>query len=132
MTEDEYDEYKNEKAKSFVTYASYNGLMETIYKGLEGIEDEIDITAYCNIIDDTDFDLLMSYYFSVLREYPEIFYGDNKVTVSYSYYPSSKKISSCKLKIKYIDNKEAIYNMKVEFNSKVNEIKENYLKNYNI
>ena len=78
------------------------------------------ITDYCNTIDDTDFNLLVSYYFSILREYPEIFYGDNKVRVIYSYYPSSKKVSACKLKIQYIDSKENIYNMKDEFNRKVN------------
>lgn len=128
MTEDEYNKYTEEKIKKIVTYSNYEGLIETIYKGLDEVKDEIDITEYCNNIDDTDFNLLMSYYFSVLREYPEIFYGDNKVSVSYSYYPSSKKISVCKLKIRYIDTKENIYNMRGKFNIKVKEIEENYLR----
>lgn len=129
MTEDEYNKYTNEKTSTFIAYYNYEGLTEIIYNGLYEIKDEIDITDYCNTVDDTDFNLLMSYYFSILREYPEIFYGDNKVSVSYSYYPSSKKISACKLKIQYIDSKENIYNMKDEFNRKVNEIEESYLKN---
>ena len=41
MTEDEYNKYTEEKIKKIVTYSNYEGLIETIYKGLDEVKDEI-------------------------------------------------------------------------------------------
>ena len=106
---------------------------EKIYNGLNNLEQSIDVSEYyseCSIYDEGDkesISRLGELYFDILYENPEIFYSDNSVKWSYSYYMGSGKISSISLIITYPYNEDTILDMKSKLNTKLEEIRSKYL-----
>lgn len=137
-TIDREDYYKlvNEKGNK-VNFISTNideaAVKEKIYNGLNNLEESIDVSEYyseCSIYDEGDkisLSRLGELYFDILYENPEIFYSDNSVKWSYSYYKESGKISSISLNITYLYNEDIILEMKSKLDSKLQEIKNKYL-----
>lgn len=138
MSLDQYrtaKEYPTTLTKSFNTYTGLANastgeqlIIAEIKKGLENLQTTINLDKYIQYFRyKTDARVPLEYYFDALYEYPEIFYPDLSVKCSYYYNSSTNEITSYNLLVTYPNDNATINTMKTKFNSKVQDIKNNYL-----
>ncbi|MDS0525616.1 dockerin type I domain-containing protein [Clostridium sp. SHJSY1] len=138
MSLDQYrtsKEYPTTLTKSFNAYTGLANastgeqlIIGEIKKGLENLQTTINLNQYIQYFKyRTDAKIPLEYYFDTLYEYPELFYPNLSVQCSYYYNSSTNEITSYNLVVTYSNDNTTINTMKTKFNSKVQEIKNNYV-----
>jgi hypothetical protein len=125
------DYYKyNDSKLGIETYSSQKSeIKEAIYNGLVNLKDKINITSYISDVnnDNESINEILSLYFDVLNEHPEIFYSENSIMVGYSYNTSTNKITYIEFLVSYLYDEDTINSMKNRLNEKIDYIQNNYL-----
>ena len=124
-----YYKYNDSKIGIDTYSLQKNNIKEAIYNGLVNLETKINITSYISNVnnDEESINEILALYFDVLYESPEIFYAKNFIRVSYSYNPSTNKITYMEFLVDYLYDENTIYVMKSKIDEKINYIQNNYL-----
>ena len=124
-----YYKYNDSKLGIDTYSLQKNNIKEAIYNGLVNLETKINITSYISNVnnDEESINEILALYFDVLYESPEIFYAKNFIRVSYSYNPSTNKITYMEFLVDYLYDENTIYVMKSKIDEKINYIQNNYL-----
>lgn len=129
----DYYEYNDSKLGIEAYSLQKSEIKEAIYNGLVNLKDKINITSYISDVnnDNESINEILSLYFDVLNEHPEIFYSKNSIRVGYSYNPSTNKITYIEFLVSYLYDEDTINSMKNELNEKIDYIQNNYLNGVN-
>lgn len=99
-------------------------IKKVIYDGLSTESEAIDVTAFCNGLDDAN-EVMKGYFWDVMYENNDIFYI---ASYSATYSTSNGKITSFIINPIYVAGKDEIVKMKQEVLNVVNNFKANYIK----
>ncbi|AOR23776.1 transglutaminase domain-containing protein [Clostridium taeniosporum] len=137
-TLDEYLKSKmprnSRRVKRYASFSFFESnkeeIKERIKNGIENCETNIDIKDLINLDDiKNNSSKVLDLYFDVMYENPQFFYC-SPTSVKFSncaYNPSSGELKSCDIEVTYEYSNDVIDKMKDKLNSKINDIKENYL-----